>query len=318
MRLILVMFLALTVLFSCIERSTVEPDDDGGNGGGSSLELSGSLEGTLSDAGQAYIVTGDIRVDSLKSLTLEPGVWLQFADQTRLTVKGRLTASGSAAKPVRFEASSSHWQGIHIRNATGLAVLSHCIVEDVLWVTPASEGYGAIEINNAAAEITNCIIRYNQVDFGGGLAVINADLVLHNNLIHDNRAVVFGGGLFGFESTTELINNTFVDNFSENSGGGIYYLTSVLADIQNNIFFRNSAFSGGNHWVAFGDSGMVTLQYNFLDISASDDPLFISETDYHLQILSPARNRGNPGPAYNDPDGTRNDQGAYGGPLGDW
>lgn len=318
MKRILILCFSLTVLFSCIERSTVEPEDNGGNGGGSPLELSGSLEGTLSDAGQAYIVTGDIRVDSLKSLTLEPGVWLQFADQTRLTVKGRLTAAGSAAKPVRFEASASHWQGIHIRNATGLAVLSHCIVEDVLWITPASEGYGAIEINNAAAEITNCIIRNNQVDFGGGLAVVNADLVLHNSLIHDNRAVVFGGGMFGFGATSEVINNHFVNNYSENSGGGIYYLTSILADIQNNIFYRNSAFSGGNRWVSFGDSGIVAMQYNFLDFSASDDPLFISETDYHLQILSPARNRGNPGPAYNDPDGTRNDQGAYGGPLGNW
>ncbi len=48
------------------------------------------------------------------------------------------------------------------------------------------------------------------------------------------------------------------------------------------------------------------------------DPLFISEDDLHLFELSPCINSGNPSPEFNDPDGSRNDQGAYGGPGGDW
>ena len=48
------------------------------------------------------------------------------------------------------------------------------------------------------------------------------------------------------------------------------------------------------------------------------DPLFVSNRDFHLSENSPCKNAGNPEPEYNDFDGTRNDQGAYGGPGGDW
>ncbi|MBI4087283.1 MAG: right-handed parallel beta-helix repeat-containing protein, partial [Candidatus Liptonbacteria bacterium] len=43
----------------------------------------------------------------------------------------------------------------------------------------------------------------------------------------------------------------------------------------------------------------------------SADPKFVSSSDYHLQSTSPAINAGDPGSQYNDPNGTRNDMGAY-------
>jgi hypothetical protein len=46
------------------------------------------------------------------------------------------------------------------------------------------------------------------------------------------------------------------------------------------------------------------------------DPKFISaaSSDFHLRSDSPCRNTGNPDAAYNNPDGTRNTMGTYGGP----
>jgi hypothetical protein len=41
-------------------------------------------------------------------------------------------------------------------------------------------------------------------------------------------------------------------------------------------------------------------------------------TNHHLLPTSPCINKGNPDPAYNDPDGSLNDMGCYGGPWGDW
>ncbi len=46
------------------------------------------------------------------------------------------------------------------------------------------------------------------------------------------------------------------------------------------------------------------------------DPLY--ENGHFLQAGSPCIDTGNPDPAYNDPDGTQNDIGCYGGPGGDW
>jgi hypothetical protein len=48
------------------------------------------------------------------------------------------------------------------------------------------------------------------------------------------------------------------------------------------------------------------------------DPLFLGNSDFHLQPGSPCIDAGNPDPQYNDNDGSRNDMGAYGGPGGDW
>ncbi len=66
-----------------------------------------------------------------------------------------------------------------------------------------------------------------------------------------------------------------------------------------------------------GDSSNIYEQYNFLALGTMD-PLFISEVDFHLQQISPCIDSGNPLPEFNDQDGSRNDQGAYGGPNGDW
>jgi hypothetical protein len=48
------------------------------------------------------------------------------------------------------------------------------------------------------------------------------------------------------------------------------------------------------------------------DITSSDDPGFVSLVDFHLKAGSKAIDRGNP--AIKDPDGSRSDMGAYGGP----
>jgi hypothetical protein len=47
------------------------------------------------------------------------------------------------------------------------------------------------------------------------------------------------------------------------------------------------------------------------------DPLFVNaaQNDVHLALHSPGIDRGDPQPALSDPDGSRNDRGAYGGPL---
>ena len=56
--------------------------------------------------------------------------------------------------------------------------------------------------------------------------------------------------------------------------------------------------------------------------SISENPLFVApdtdgnpyNDDWRLQPLSPCIDAGDPDPAFNDPDGTRNDMGIYGGP----
>ena len=103
-----------------------------------------------------------------------------------------------------------------------------------------------------------------------------------------------------------------------NYGGGIVIIDPVNEEIQNNIFFDNRSYLGDPRiQIISGDSANVIEQYNFLAFDEMD-PLFISPTDFHLSNESPCIDEGNPEPEYNDINGSRNDQGAYGGPYGNW
>ena len=119
-------------------------------------------------------------------------------------------------------------------------------------------------------------------------------------------------------SSCDFVNNTFFNNETANYGGGLVIITPVSAIVENNIFFMNAGQSGDSRIALLqADSSRVFVQYNFLQVGMLD-PLFTSQTDLHLTPLSPCINAGNPASQYNDPNGTRNDQGAYGGPLGEW
>jgi len=52
------------------------------------------------------------------------------------------------------------------------------------------------------------------------------------------------------------------------------------------------------------------------DGALSEDPRFVNDRggDYHLEDDSPCIDAGDPAVPFEDPDGTRNDMGAYGGP----
>jgi hypothetical protein len=114
------------------------------------------------------------------------------------------------------------------------------------------------------------------------------------------------------------VNNVFYKNRSNYYGGIIILINNDSSFIQNNIFYKNSAaFGEAGITVAGSDSGKIFEDYNFFD-KQNEDPGFTSETDFHLGLSSPCKNAGNPGEEFNDIDGSRNDQGAYGGPLGDW
>lgn len=122
--------------------------------------------------------------------------------------------------------------------------------------------------------------------------------------------------------STKIVNNTSVDN----GGNGIYADSGwvTLTSIFNNILYRNggSGYSPtGIYSPTFGDYNCVFGNTNdhFRDYTAgmhsiNTDPLIDARTHYRFTSQSsPAVNTGHPSSFYNDPDGSQNDMGAYGG-----
>ncbi len=172
----------------------------------------------------------------------------------------------------------------------------------------------------------NTVFQNNKVAFntygngnciGGGVCIWRCDASLINNIIFENTGYYGGGIYFGDAydpSNAKIINNTISNNNSQ-YGGGIYSEDSYPI-IMNTIIWGDSANSGPE---IYYDGGTVTVDYcdvlgGWTGLGNIDtDPLF-ADSLFHLNIGSPCKNAGNPDSAYNDPDGSRNDMGAYGGP----
>lgn len=159
--------------------------------------------------------------------------------------------------------------------------------------------------------LTNVIISENQTSWydrtGGGMYCYHSNPSLTNVIITGNSAS-YGGGIFCEEdSNPVLMSCIFWDNYSEE----IYFSQE---NDPNSITISYSDIEGGESGIVTNSNGTVYWQTGNIGVN----PLFISSGDFHLQSSSPCIDTGNPATQYNDPDGSRNDMGAYGGPGGDW
>ena len=138
---------------------------------------------------------------------------------------------------------------------------------------------------------------------------------IQNNVIDHNARI---GVDANQTSIQHIINNTIVSN-----GRGVV-LNNAASIAENNIIVNNTGdgLVGGARDATSRYNDVWHNGRNYLSLSPgtggiSADPLFLNATqhNYHLLPNSPARDAGNPDPAYDDVDGTRNDMGRYGGPL---
>ncbi len=139
------------------------------------------------------------------------------------------------------------------------------------------------------------------------------------------NSIFAGNSRAGVDANNEpvhhIVNNTVVGN-----GRGLV-LNNAASIAENNIIVQNS--SDG----LVGNDRNPTVRYNdvwsngrdYLGVSPgpgdiSANPRFVNPStgNYHVRSGSPAIDAGNPAKAYRDPDGSRNDMGAYGGPHGIW
>ncbi len=308
----LVLFVSCTQRDSNIIESEINVDET------VITKLSGNLSGTLYERNSPYHVVDNIFVDSLSSLIIEPGVKLLFYDSTGFEVYGALTCIGDVKSPIHFTSFQNNWYGIKIINSTSLVDFRFTVIENVRYEMRDSIGIGALSLIESLAAIRNTIFKNNFVQNGGGLSIINSNVVLENSIFTGNTAEIFGGAIFSAESKLVLINNTLFNNISSNFGGAIVLTNFVEAEFQNNVFYKNSGRTGKQEIsIISGDSTNLAEHYNFRG-SENLNPKFISQENLRLRGDSPCLDAGNPSPEFNDVNNTRNDQGAYGGPLGDW
>ena len=190
-----------------------------------------------------------------------------------------------------------------------------------------------LNIEPTSAELSGFTVR-NAIGDWSVLVANRAEPLIQQNIFRD-----FTDGyvrIYCYESHPRIIRNLFFDNVTGDACIGVD--RSGAADIINNTFDGNSAgFYSWGHTLAknniitnsaeYGIRGPGTeLSYNDVwnnnpdyydgatagDSSISENPLYFDaqDFDFGLEPRSPCVDAGDPSPAYNDPDGSRNDMGS--------
>ncbi|MDD3642561.1 MAG: M6 family metalloprotease domain-containing protein [Candidatus Krumholzibacteria bacterium] len=184
---------------------------------------------------------------------------------------------------------------------------------------------------------------------GGGICADRSPLSMSNSRVHGNSTPSLGGGIYVKSQGLDIANSVVALNASGSVGGGIY-ADSTWGSIASSTFDRNSGvYAGGNAFISAAGptdvrgnlftageangfeaagAGPVTFQYNGLygntptgvvgltpdATNTAADPLYAdaASLDYHLGVHSGAIDAGDP--LAGDPDGSRADHGAFGGP----
>ncbi|MGK7396675.1 MAG: right-handed parallel beta-helix repeat-containing protein [Candidatus Cyclobacteriaceae bacterium M3_2C_046] len=149
-----------------------------------------------------------------------------------------------------------------------------------------------------------------------------SDIRVHHNLIYNMHWSGLGVSNYS-KSEHATVNVQFWNNTIHNTKDGIW-----LGDYHiQNIRFYNNIISGSRNEMIDNKRQLsfrqqqILFEHNLffqgnktqIDKNIYQDPLFrdVSQGDFHLSPESPAIDGGHPDPLFNDPDGSRNDMGAF-------
>ncbi len=191
---------------------------------------------------------------------------------------------------------------------------------------------GAIWHRDAVLDVEQSLFLANQATEGGGILLDGGEARISNCIFNSNAGD--GAAISSDLAVLSLVNNTYFDNRASQDQGAVK-LTTIPAtlEIQNNLFFGYTEFAfdcdgtivGFDYNCLEADSpprdssptctlvgtGDIYAVNNFYSAIEDLDPM---NDDLHLLVVHPAIDSGNPDMTYNDPDGSRNDIGAFGGP----
>jgi len=278
------------------------------------------------DGDRIYVCPGTYKekIDIATDVDL---IGLAGADRTRID------ASSLGDGTVVFLGSSALIEGFTITGAKadsscfyggGIKISGHSS-SGIIYQTPIVRNNKIID--NTACKVGSIFV--GGFSSGSSSAAVYNTATIQNNIITGNYSGTSNTGGISVSCSksidTVIENNVIAYNSAYSGNAGIELTGSGCTTyIRNNILFNNT--SSGTQNVITGSGGVIeynnsygnSTDYTSGTANINVDPVFVDEDDYELDSTSPSIDAGDPDPAYDDTDGSVNDQGAYGGNNGNW
>ena len=260
-----------------------------------------------------YIIYDFLFVDTLTTLTIDPGVNILAHNGASIYILGNVQAQGTTDEPIRitssrtdinYENAPGQWEGIYFLEGSSGSIFDHAEIRNArfgFWLgTPDDDTDPDLTLTNSRIENMSEI----------GLVAFTSDLVMSNTLI-DNCGQYclanFAGGNYSYSHNT--LTNPGIDFFHDQP-------TAVFSDFYDtgqgilyeplSLFLENSIIWGNlQNEIAFAfqdeTASSTEIENNLLKttgaFSASNilniNPKFISPQSYNYRLdsLSPAINQ---------------------------
>jgi hypothetical protein len=233
--------------------------------------------------------------------------------------------SGLEVYYVRTDSKSNycHPTGIRIEGCDNMR-FSHNIVHDITTYNPDLGGSYSFPTGIKVEGSDHIQIRNNiiyNIDGGNykecfGIRFINCNnCKCGNNVVYDVRKNYYYGTAYGIsgEGCFDLCQKNNIVMKIKRSGGFQSAYGVRLSDTDPYCFEYQDVWDCSSGYYTGFMPGVGCINADPMFVDQDGDP-----PDFHLLTGSPCIDAGDPKPEFNDPDGSRCDIGAYGGPYGDW
>ncbi len=264
----------------------------------------GEVYGNWGISGSPYLIQGDIVIPNDSTLTIEPGVTVEFQGYYTLDVQGRLLAVGSASQNISFTVNDTTgfynpddtlggWNGIQFidtpteNDTSKIIFCSLQYGKAVDTIQPGNLG-GAVYVNNCSKIIiSNCQISYNSAGgsdspSGGGICLFSADILLTGNVLSHNTALD-GGAILIYDSDPVFTGNTIENNTAGQAGGGVWIGGQSSPVFNGDVISNNTAPGNGGGIICWQTTNTVLNSVDLNNNTAEyGGAISVSNCELHL------------------------------------
>lgn len=226
----------------------------------SSIEVSGTILEDTFWAADTVKVIGNVEVAEGATLTISPGVIVEFQDFYFLQIHGSMQALGEAENRIYFTSAEPDfflidystwgaWNGIKFHNTSHAdepSLLQYCNIEYSKNVETNGIGAAISCFDFSNLKIENCLFRNNVADHGIISLEFNSNPQIINNIFTENYTFITGAPIYSTYSYPKIVNNTIVANEVLNDdvffNKGAIHTFQAKPLIINNIIWDNSGY----------------------------------------------------------------------------